>query len=102
MRAVRGGLAAVSLLLTADGVLAQDRECVLIKVMAETVQDATDSKGRRIRQMLSAQKINPGEIVLYTVSATNVCDRPIDGVNIATPVPEHMTYIADSAVGPGT
>jgi uncharacterized repeat protein (TIGR01451 family) len=82
--------------------LAQDQACIAIKVTPETVSEAIDKKDRKVKQLLPAETINPGEVVLYTVSATNVCDRPIESAVILTPMPRHVTYIANSAVGPGT
>ena len=51
---------------------------------------------------MPAEKIVPGDEVIYTVSATNICDEPADNVVIDNPVPEHMDYLANSAIGPGT
>ena len=53
-------------------------------------------------RLVSADKINVGEEVFYTVSATNTCSRPVENVAIDNPVPEHMTYVANSALGTGT
>ena len=44
----------------------------------------------------------PGEQVIYTVTFENVGDKPATDVAIVNPVPEHTTYVAGSAGGPGT
>ena len=51
---------------------------------------------------MPAGKVVPGDEVVWTITATNVCKTPTDNVVIANPVPEHMTYVADSAMGTGT
>ena len=36
------------------------------------------------------------------MTANNVCKQPSDKVTINNAVPEHMTYVANSATGPGS
>lgn len=81
---------------------AQDKGCILLKTVAEVEQQTKDESGKATTRLVAAEKIVPGSEVVYTVSATNVCDRDAEAVVIDNPVPEHMDYVADSAIGPGT
>jgi len=46
-------------------------------------------------------KAVPGDEVVWTITAKNICGTPADNVVIANPVPDHMTYVANSAMGTG-
>jgi uncharacterized repeat protein (TIGR01451 family) len=49
-----------------------------------------------------AAKVVPGDEVVWTITARNVCTTPAGDVAITNPVPRHMRYVASSAFGPGT
>lgn len=93
-----GGLALVG----AAAVHAQDKGCILLKTEAQIEQPATDAQGHPTTRLVAVVKIAPGDEVIYTVSATNICAQPVEGAVIDNPVPEHMTYVGRSAIGPGT
>jgi len=38
---------------------------------------------------------------VWSTTARNVCAKPADNVVINQPVPEHMEFVADSAIGGG-
>jgi uncharacterized repeat protein (TIGR01451 family) len=42
-----------------------------------------------------------GDLLIYTVEARNPGPNALPQPVITTPVPEHMSYVADSAVAPG-
>ena len=48
-----------------------------------------------------AAKVVPGDEVVWTIVANNVCTTPAGDVAITNPVPEHMRYVGSSAFGPG-
>ena len=79
---------------------AAEPECIRLQTRAEVRQTTTDGRGGEIVRLVSAEKINVGEEVFHTVSATNTCSRPVENVAIDTRVPEHMTYVAGSAIAP--
>ncbi|HEU4532030.1 MAG TPA: hypothetical protein VFR59_12630 [Steroidobacteraceae bacterium] len=87
---------------TLSAAQAQEKGCILLKTVAEVEQAAKDERGNETKRLVAAEKVVPGDEVVYTVSATNVCDANADAVVIDNPIPEHMTYIAESAIGPGT
>ena len=82
--------------------MAQEQGCILLKTVAEIEQVTTDERGEKTTRLVPVEKIVPGNEVIYTVSATNVCDQAADNVVIDNPVPQHMDYVGGSAIGPGT
>ncbi len=97
---VRVGIAALSLIATLPA-FAQEKKCVSLKTEAQVEQDYTDAQGKPAKRLVEPHKIVPGTEVIWTISAFNVCDKAADKVVIENAVPEHMIYVADSAIGPG-
>ena len=52
-------------------------------------------------QLTPAERVMPGDYMIYTLEVTNVGSRAVANPVVTNPVPAHMLYIADSAVGPG-
>jgi uncharacterized repeat protein (TIGR01451 family) len=75
--------------------------CIALQTVAETEQDYTDERGQKATRLVPAAKVVPGVQVVWTVTASNVCDKPADKVFIDNPVPQHMRYVPDSALGAG-
>ena len=82
--------------------LAQEKGCVELKTTAETEQEYVDAQGKKAKRLVAADKVTPGDEVVWTITARNVCDKPADNVVVANAVPEHMSYVANSAMGVGT
>ena len=59
-------------------------------------------QGQKVKRLVPAGKVVPGNEVVWTITAVNVCKTPTDNVVVANPVPEQMTYVANSAMGTGT
>jgi uncharacterized repeat protein (TIGR01451 family) len=91
------------LLLAAGSAAAADgrKGCIALQTVAETEQDYTDANGQKATRLVPAAKVVPGTQVVWTVTASNVCDKPADKVFIDNPVPQHMSYVPDSALGAG-
>jgi uncharacterized repeat protein (TIGR01451 family) len=51
--------------------------------------------------LIPADRVAPGDRVLYTLEVRNTGAAPIATPVITYAIPEHMRYVADSAVGPG-
>lgn len=81
---------------------AQGRNCIDLTTAAETEQEYVSPQGQKATRLAPATRVVPGNEVIWTITARNVCDKPADNVVIANPVPEHMTYVANSAMGVGT
>jgi uncharacterized repeat protein (TIGR01451 family) len=79
---------------------AADKACVELKTSAETEQEVVE-QGQKVKRLVPAGKIVPGAEIVWTITATNVCKQATDNVVIANPVPEHMSYVAGSAMGVG-
>jgi uncharacterized repeat protein (TIGR01451 family) len=76
--------------------------CIVVKQVAEIEQEVVNEKGERVKRLAPATKVVPGSEVVWTVTASNVCDKPAEKVAVDNPVPKHMQYVADTAMGPGT
>jgi uncharacterized repeat protein (TIGR01451 family) len=76
--------------------------CILLKSTAEIAKEVVDAKGVKTVTMVPADKVVPGVEVTWTVTANNICKQPSDKVTINNAVPAHMTYVASSAIGPGS
>ena len=91
------------LLLSAMNVHAQaPKPCIELKNEVQIEQEFTDAQGNKTKRLVAPGKIVPGNEVIYTITAKNVCDKPADKVVINNPVPEHMNYVMNSAMGVGT
>ena len=97
-------LGAAALLLCSLGsqAFAADPGCIVLKSTAEIEQEVVNAKGEKSTTLVPANKVVPGVEVVWTVTANNVCKQPSDKVTINNAVPEHMTYVANSATGAGT
>jgi uncharacterized repeat protein (TIGR01451 family) len=76
--------------------------CIVLKSVAEVEQEVVDAKGVKTTKLVPADKVVPGVEVTWTVTAVNNCEQPSDKITINNPVPKHMTYVANSAVGAGS
>jgi uncharacterized repeat protein (TIGR01451 family) len=94
-------IAAVCMTLLTAGAYAADKACIELKTTAETEQEVME-QGQKVKRLVPAGKVVPGNQVVWTITAVNVCKEPAANVVVANPVPEHMTYVANSAMGTGT
>jgi uncharacterized repeat protein (TIGR01451 family) len=81
---------------------AEEKSCIEITTAAETPQQYVNEQGQTATKLVPVTRALPGDEVVWTVTARNVCDKPVEHVVVANPVPEHMTYVANSALGIGT
>jgi len=75
-----------------------------IKSVAEVESRAEPKSaqaGRAGVELIPADRVVPGDRVVYTLEVRNSGATAVDAPNFSYPVPEHMRYVADSAVGPG-
>lgn len=80
---------------------APERGCVELKTVAEVEQAYVDERGQAAKRLVPAAKVLPGDEVVWTIVASNVCATAAGDVAITNPVPTHMHYVGDSAFGPG-
>lgn len=80
---------------------AAERGCIELKAIAEIEEAYVDERGQPAKRLVPAAKVVPGDQVVWTIVASNVCATPAGDVAITNPVPQHMHYVGDSAFGPG-
>lgn len=95
-------LVALVLALAAPLALAAQEGSIVVKTVAEKEQVVTLPDGKKQTRLVPAQPVVPGEEVIYTVTFQNVGQDAATDVAVVNPVPEHTTYVAGSAGGPGT
>jgi uncharacterized repeat protein (TIGR01451 family) len=72
-----------------------------VKAIAE-VEQASSERGRETTKLVAADRVVSGDAVIYTLEIRNTSAASVRKPIVTYPVPEHMVYVADSAVGPGT
>jgi len=77
------------------------RGCIELKSSALVEKEVVDANGNKATKMVPADKVVPGTEVTWTVTASNICQKPAENVTFDNPVPPHMSYVANSATGPG-
>ncbi|MEJ0084482.1 MAG: hypothetical protein WDO72_02260 [Pseudomonadota bacterium] len=95
------GLAALLACSVSLQAFAQTQNCVEVKSVAEVEKEVVDAKGVRSTKLLPLATATPGTLVIYTTTASNVCKQPVDKIEISNVIPEHMSYVASSAMATG-
>jgi uncharacterized repeat protein (TIGR01451 family) len=90
-------LAAILLLLLVGTAAAQEN--IELTSRAETETVTVNAKGEKETVRTPAAKVVPGDTVIFTNSYRNAGREPATRVVIVNPVPEHMTYLEESATG---
>jgi uncharacterized repeat protein (TIGR01451 family) len=93
-------IAALLLTVLTASAYAADKACVELKTSGEIEREVLE-QGQKVKRLVPVGKVVPGDEIVWTITATNVCKEPTADVAIANPVPEHMTYVANSAMGTG-
>jgi uncharacterized repeat protein (TIGR01451 family) len=73
---------------------------ISIKTIAEVESKSTE-RGREVVKLIPADRVVPGDRVIYTLEVRNTGVAAVAAPTVTHPVPEHMLYVADTAVGPG-
>lgn len=71
-----------------------------LKTVAEVEINVIED-GREVVHLSPANRVAPGDLVLYTVEIHNTGATDAVAPVVTRPIPAHMAYVADSAVGPG-
>jgi uncharacterized repeat protein (TIGR01451 family) len=74
---------------------------IAIKAIAE-IELPVLEPGPDITKLVPADRVVPGDHVFYTLEVRNTAAAAVAAPTVTYPVPAHMQYLADSAVGPGT
>lgn len=73
-----------------------------LQAVAQVQKTTVDKDGTKHTQLVPAQRVVPGEEIVYTLNYHNISSKPVDNVVMNDPVPEHMTYVGGSATGENT
>jgi uncharacterized repeat protein (TIGR01451 family) len=71
-----------------------------IRSIAE-VESRSRAAGREVIMLIPADRVVPGDRVIYTLEVRNTGATALETPIVTHRIPEHMRYVADSAVGPG-
>jgi uncharacterized repeat protein (TIGR01451 family) len=74
---------------------------ITVKAIAE-VESPSVSDGRELSKLAPAERVVSGDWVIYTLEVRNTSSTTVRAPTVIYPVPEHMWYVAESAVGPAT
>jgi uncharacterized repeat protein (TIGR01451 family) len=96
---MRGLLIAVGVIAALNCPAAPDP--ISIKAIAE-VEQSSQVHGREATKLIPADRVVSGDSVFYTLEVRNTASTSVQRPVVTYPIPAHMTYTADSAVGPGT
>jgi len=90
-----------ALLLTATVAAAKPGGGVELISLAEVEVVQKNDAGQEVLKRVEASKANvaPGDTVIFTVNYVNNGDQAATDVAVNNPVPQHMTYVDNSAEG---
>jgi uncharacterized repeat protein (TIGR01451 family) len=71
-----------------------------VRTIAE-VETKVMEGGREVVRLVPADRVVPGDEVLYTLEIRNMSRVDVVAPTVVNPVPAHVQYVADSASGPG-
>ena len=90
----------LALFLVAATVSEEPANSLNIRAIAE-VEARPNAGGHDVMKLIPADRVAPGDRVLYTLEVRNAGATAVDAPSVTYAVPDHMKYVADSAVGPG-
>jgi uncharacterized repeat protein (TIGR01451 family) len=91
-RSVRAARALVLAVLMSSSSLADSGRPIEVKATAAVRQD---------HELVPADRVVPGDEVFYTLEIRNTGSRPLATPTVDFAIPEHMRFLANSAVGAG-
>jgi uncharacterized repeat protein (TIGR01451 family) len=65
-------------------------------------QESNDASGKTATQPVATANVLPGVEVIYSITVSNDCSRPVSDVVVDKLVPENMNYLKGTAKGDGT
>ena len=81
---------------------AQDKDHLDVRTVVQKEEVVVNAAGESETRLVPAEKVVPGERVVYTITFRNVSNVSTDEVVITNPIDENLTYVEGSAFGPGT
>lgn len=92
------GAALLGLILLPAVGFAEPQEVEIVS-KAEVEVEKINEEGEKIVVRQAAEKVMPGETVIFTNTFTNKGEEPAENIVITNPIPAHMNYIDGSAFG---
>jgi uncharacterized repeat protein (TIGR01451 family) len=90
----------MALLFSVMAVAQNPADPLVIRAIAE-VESKSQDGGREMLKLIPADRVVPGDRVLYTLEVRNSGATGVESPSVTYAVPDHVKYVADSAVGPG-
>lgn len=81
---------------------AEENGIIDLRMIAEVEMKVINDDGELEVKRVPAEKVIPGDVVIYTIYYSNKGTKPAEEVVIINPIPEHMIYKINSAHGKGT
>jgi len=75
---------------------------VVLSLTAQEEVTVIDKKGNKTVKLVVPEHIEPGDVVLYSITYNNKGKKAVDSIVINDPIPANTVYIADSATGNAT
>ena len=70
-----------------------------LQTVAQKETAVLDADGTEKVEWVEPGRVIPGDIIGYSIYATNVGQENVEAVVINDPIPAHTTFVADSAAG---
>jgi uncharacterized repeat protein (TIGR01451 family) len=88
----------LALFLAAPAAMGQQGSLELTSAILREVE-VENEKGEKVIDLVPVQKAMPGEELVVRVTYTNQGSEPAENIVIVNPVPDQMSYVAESASG---
>ncbi len=74
---------------------------ISVSITAEKEVTVIKKDGERVVKKIAATKINPGNVIFYTLNYINSGDEPATNAVLDDPIPQGTIYLPGSAFGAG-
>ncbi len=89
------------LFFTSANAISQEQGHLNVTSLVQMEEVSEGDNGERLTRLVPVETVVPGDVVIYTTTVENISDKAADNVVVTSPVPEHLSYVAGSAFGPG-
>ena len=96
------GFSLIAVAFFGNAALAQSKGKIKLNAVAEVEKEIFNEEGKKVTKRFPADKVIPGDKVIFTVYYTNASKDKADDVFITNHIPEHMIYSEGTATGEDT
>ncbi len=89
------------LFFTSANAISQEQGHLNVTSLVQMEEVSEGENGERLTRLVPVETVVPGDVVIYTTTVENISDQAADDIVVTSPVPEHLSYVAGSAFGPG-